>query len=232
MGTSPKSPFKLAPETIEKNESFANLESCNEKEDYFQILSKIWKYFKENKATDQYTTEENKNKNTTILNWEDIPIVTYQELLLDYSATAQQKNPNGSLSDGILSNSLIQEIEVEEIKDLNDNNQEQMELPGAYHKDLEKNDDRTIYEGGDMELTETNEDHLERNNNQNVNAPFGAFLDWPKTPQRKNKRQIKKSSYIITSTCWKKAQKEEKDNKEREETEKNNRKLARLAKQE
>ncbi|KAK9680181.1 DDE superfamily endonuclease [Popillia japonica] len=164
----------VGPETIEKIESFANLESCNEKEDYFQILCKIWKYFKENKATDQYTTEENKNKNTTILNWEDIPIVTYQELLLDYSATAQQRNPNGSLSDGILSDNLLQEIEVEEIKDLNDNNQEQMELAGAYHKDLEKTDDRRIYEGGDMELTETNEDHLERNNNQNVNAPFGG----------------------------------------------------------
>ncbi|KAK9711967.1 hypothetical protein QE152_g25153 [Popillia japonica] len=121
-----------------------------------------YKYFKENKATDQYTIEENKNKNTTILNWEDIPIGTYQELLLDSSVNAQQKNANGSLSDGILSDSLIQEKEVEEIKYLNDNNQEQMALAGAYHKDLEKTEDRRIYEGGDMELTET-------------------FLDWPET---------------------------------------------------
>ncbi|KAK9717016.1 hypothetical protein QE152_g24405 [Popillia japonica] len=98
---------------IEKIESFANLESCDGKDDYFQILCKIWKYFKENKATDQYTTEENKNENSTILNWKDIPIVTYPELLLDYSATAHQKNTNGILSDGILSDSLIQEKEVE-----------------------------------------------------------------------------------------------------------------------
>lgn len=69
-------------------------------------------------------------------------------------------------------------------------------------------------------------------NNQTNSTKFVDFLLWPQTPERKNKRNVERLPYVITSSGWKKIQDEKKITKQQQEQEKENKRNERLRKKE
>lgn len=195
----------VGPDNLKIIEHFEYKEADDGNTNYLCMLFKIWKHLKENKSTENNTSETFTNQ----LNIEDIPIVTYEQLVSDI------------LSQNDKENNMLNSINLDEVNNKNTSvidNDSELFITASLNDD-NKTDMKNISSGS--EIMETQEKNISMN----------SLLDWPKTPQRKNKRQVTKTSFVVTSTGWKKTQIDQKEQKDREENEKNKRKLARLAAQ-
>lgn len=240
-------------ENLKKIEHFEYREADDCNTNYFCMLFKIWKHFKEILSTENISSETFTNQ----LNIEDIPVISYEQLVSDIlSQNGKEKNILNSINLDEVNNkntsvtvndskrfitassnddnktafpSVHKMFEAKQSNDIMDDyittnipknlGSEVMEIMKAECFNS-KNDIKNSSSGS--EIIETREKSISLN----------SLLDWPKTPQRKNKRQVTKTSFVVTSTGWKKTQIDQKEQKDREENEKNKRKLARLAAQE
>lgn len=92
----------------------------------------------------------------------------------------------------------------------------------------------------EMDLIQENQENIEVDQNkiytkslpeEKPEKNIRDYVLWPKTPERKGKKDSKRLPFVLTSTNWKKIQMEKLDSKKLEEERKESRKTARLLKQ-
>ncbi|CAG9829492.1 unnamed protein product [Diabrotica balteata] len=163
----------------------------------------------EEEKSDQHLSRHNYFEETVETGEELQKNVTHEghveELLIQENKKETRPLPEAMETNDILDENLTQEKSVEK-------------LPNKENKEETQSLEETV-------LTKDNKE-----NTQN-NRSIRDFVIWPKTPERKGKKDYQRLPFVLTSSGWKRIQMEKLANKKQEQKRKEARKTERLSKQ-
>lgn len=192
-----------------------NVDEINTKDD-FQVLYRLYKQFGIS------GTDKNKNENIAEnIDIENLDIIfaddmthldsTSRELTLEALVTelpTEISNDHSEIFVNIENNDVIDAIDSE---------------TSVRQKREENNNSSIIGATDNHHCSSTYEE-------ENLNTSLREYIVWPKTPERKGKKQTERMPFVLTSSTWKELQQQKMDNKKEEEQKKAARKEERILK--